>query len=314
MKFFPRKTFYIARDSVIQIFKSSIVKHIITLLIILSVALLIVGPPLRKHANYATADMKKENIHTQVSKLITIPTDTVVYHLQDKQHVQMDTAQVIQEPGKDAGYLAVYNQVHRLLLASSEDLVNWEQIRVLSFTATNPTIVEAPDGGVIIGFEKWDNEYDGGYSQISLQYYQTFEDLVAGNPPAKLVDLPRKLSSCNEGTPNIYSISFLPDVNHSVIEVGFHYHLSEAIGTCLVSQADREGKGILRNFNQKLWTPHPDNSLNQLCEKAKLYACGGRDSFGYNGREFTLVEGWMIAGDWSTWRIYIMLKTSPSCL
>ena len=37
------------------------------------------------------------------------------------------------------------------------------------------------------------------------------------------VTIARTLSACNEGTPAIYSASLTPDIDHSVIDIGFHY-------------------------------------------------------------------------------------------
>ena len=62
----------------------------------------------------------------------------------------------------------------------------------------------------------------------------------------------RTLSNCNEGTPTIYSASLTPDIDHSVIDVGFHYQRN--------CDLDRRPRGRLTNFSG--WTAVADTGLD----------------------------------------------------
>src|SRR2546428_475820 len=74
----------------------------------------------------------------------------------------------------------------------------------------------------------------------------------AYNPTWGTVALNRTLSPCHEGTPNIYAATLNPDIRHSVINVGFHYHRD--------CQLDQEARGTLTNFST--WTAQADSNVN----------------------------------------------------
>ena len=62
----------------------------------------------------------------------------------------------------------------------------------------------------------------------------------------------------NEGTPNIYSVSLTPDIDHSIIDVGFHYQRN--------CDVDRQARGRLTNFTT--WTAAPDPGADDLLTAA----------------------------------------------
>lgn len=281
-----------------RLLRNSFFLNVLIFVIVMSSAMLVVGLPTGR----PYSDPVSKIPISEVEQLLSIPDENIQYHLVDNYGVSMDTLKVIADPRE--GYLAVYSNVQTVLLGWSSNLFDWDEVKVISTRGTNPTIARAPapDGGMIIGYEKW---LSAGSSELSFQYYRDIDSLIGSDPPDRSIDIPRSLSPCNEGTPNIYSVNFSPDVEHSVIDVGFHFHLPDGSGTCVTSQADREGRGILRNFHGWVKKPHPDKSLNNLCSNAKLYTCGGRDAFIYKGKQYVLVEGWMQQNNWSAWRIYL---------
>jgi hypothetical protein len=116
--------------------------------------------------------------------------------------------------------------------------------------------------------------------------------------------LNRTLSSCNEGTPNIYAATLNPDVNHSIINVGFHY-----FSGCNV---DRQATGTLTNFST--WKVQTDSNLNTLFTNLGTINgnVGDRDAFFYQGRPYSLVEAQSTRNDFGSWRPYLFDRTSNS--
>jgi hypothetical protein len=111
--------------------------------------------------------------------------------------------------------------------------------------------------------------------------------------------LNRTLSPCHEGTPNIYAATLNPDIRHSVINVGFHYHRD--------CQLDQEARGTLTNFST--WTAQADSNVNALFANYKSGEIkghvGDRDAFFYEGRPYSLVEAQTSKDDFKTWRPYL---------
>ena len=99
--------------------------------------------------------------------------------------------------------------------------------------------------------------------------------------------IPRSLSGCNEGTPNIYSVSLTPDIDHSIIDVGFHYQRN--------CDVDRQARGRLTNFTT--WTAAPDPGADDLLIAAVAAQgravngnIGDRDTAVFDNTRYTLHE------------------------
>ena len=58
------------------------------------------------------------------------------------------------------------------------------------------------------------NNQAGSGGQIRFRHYANLSALLAGTFEREQT-IPRTLSACNEGTPNIYSVSLTPDIDHS---------------------------------------------------------------------------------------------------
>jgi hypothetical protein len=112
----------------------------------------------------------------------------------------------------------------------------------------------------------------------------------------------RTLSSCHEGTPSIYSASLIPDIDHSVIDVGFHYQRG--------CDLDRQARGRLTNFTG--WTAVADTGLDAAITAAAAAQgqrvngnIGDRDTVGYDNGRYSLHEVQYRKGDFGTWRVYL---------
>jgi len=106
----------------------------------------------------------------------------------------------------------------------------------------------------------------------------------------------------NEGTPNIYSVSLTPDIDHSIIDVGFHYQRN--------CDLDRQVRGRLTNFTT--WTAGADAGADDLLTAAA--AAHGRvvngnledrDGAVFDNTRHTVHEVQYVKGDFGSWRLYL---------
>lgn len=217
----------------------------------------------------------------------------------DAGHV-MDTVKIIQD--RTGGYLAVSHFMHtdghfRVNLATSTDLLNWHWVRELAGSntgpASQPTIAEAPNGGFVLGWEQ--EQPGGGNNHLAFRYFASRADLLAGKV-SRSYDASRRLSSCAEGTPNIYSITLSPDIDHSTIDIGGHFWWN--------CDRDRQQRGRLTNFSS--WStaaqPNVDNALLYWGVGGNI---GDRDQTVFSSYSFGLIEGQYTKGDFGSWRTFV---------
>jgi hypothetical protein len=217
----------------------------------------------------------------------------------DAGHV-MDTVKIIQDT--TGGYLAVSHHMaadghFRVNLATSTDLLTWHWVRELAGSntgpASQPTIAQASNGGFVLAWEQ--EKPGGGDNHLAFRYFANRADLLAGQV-SRSFDAPRSLSSCAEGTPNIYGITLSPDIDHSTIDLGGHYW-----SNC---DRDRQQRGRLTNFNS--WTttaqPNYDNALLYWGVGGNI---GDRDQAYFRGYSFGLIEGQYTKGDFGSWRTFV---------
>jgi hypothetical protein len=213
------------------------------------------------------------------------------YDAKDSAGRTMDTAKIIQDPA--GGYLAVYHTyvdgLVRASVASSSDLLTWTFRRELARDASQPHIVALPNGAYLIAWEQEPGNH------VAFRYYATRSALFGGTA-ARSFDAPRQLSSCAEGTPNIYSVTLSPDIDHSTIDVGGHYFWN--------CDRDRQLRGTLRNFNS--WTaqaqPGFDNALLHWGVGGNI---GDRDALRFKSFSFGVIEGQYVKGDFGSWRTFV---------
>lgn len=209
----------------------------------------------------------------------------------------MDTVKIIANPS--GGYLSVYHTGDIVRLATSSDLLNWTFKVTLDPQATQPTIQALSTGGFLTAVEYNDQVGSGG--KLRLRHYPSETALYSGSFDREIT-LARTLSACNEGTPNFYSVSLTPDIDNSVIVMGFHYHKN-----CSV---DRQASGTLTNFTS--WTSMAEAALDQTLKNATYVVgqsvggnIGDRDQMSYDGQLYNLHEVQYIKNDFGSWRTYL---------
>jgi len=239
-----------------------------------------------------------------IGLIADVPAATSCYGIRDDLGRTMDTLKVIESPG--GGYLAVYHigtghggfAVH---LATSSDLMSWTHRALLDEPASQPTIASTPEGGFLVVVEAGGG---GRPAWLRFKYYPSLRRLLAADA-ARVFDAPHVVAPAGrlaEGTPNVYQVTFEPDVDHSTIIAGFHYLRPGR----LVRQGDvdRQARGTLAGFRH--WTagrePHLDAAVQAWAVTGNI---GGRDEMHWRARPYTLIEGQFRKRDWRSWRIYL---------
>ena len=213
------------------------------------------------------------------------------YSAHDDRGHSMDCVKIIKRTDNE-DFIGVYhtyvNNTPRVNLALSTDLLNWTWLRELAYLGSQPSIAVPSDQpqGYILAWEQEPNNH------LQFAFYATWSDLQAG-VFQKSYAVPRSLSRCAEGTPNIYG---QPTLNN--IDIGFHFYQN--------CEVDRQARATLKNFN--LWTqirkqPTVDNALIQHGVQGNI---GDRDALlNYNGFAFTVIEGQYRPKDFGTWRVFV---------
>ena len=232
------------------------------------------------------------------------------YSAHDDKNCGLDTIKIIENPL--GGYLGVYHSyiggIFYVRLAESSDLLNWSYIKTIDAHASQPTIAKAPNDAYIVAFEK----ENSSSSHLKVCYYSNLSALIDANGlPSFTLDLPMTLSSANEGTPNIYTIT----IQNSVLNItmGFHYNN-------LTANADEVAIGWLTvsliNATNWRWQTKPMKGYtgklrDEFYVKGNI---GDRDFGQIFGMEFTLQEGNLkerVPGtDWTAWRIFLYNHSS----
>ena len=219
------------------------------------------------------------------------------YRLTDSAGNTMDTVKIITNPA--GGYLGVYHTGNTVNLAVSTDLLDWEFRRTLDAQATQPTICALATGGYLTAVEYNDQARSGGL--LRLRHYANLSALLAGAFDRERT-LRRSLSRCNEGTPNFHSVTLTPDIDHSTIDLGFHYQRK--------CDLDRQGRGRLTDFTR--WTAAEDHAADSLLTaaagiqgRAVKGNIGGRDIAVFDSIGYTLYEVQYVKGDFGSWRLYL---------
>jgi hypothetical protein len=222
------------------------------------------------------------------------------YNTRDDAGHVMDTVKIIQDT--TGSYLAVSHHLapdghFRVNLATSTDLLTWHWERELAGSntgpASQPTIAQASNGGFVLAWEQ--EKAGGGDNHLAFRYFANRADLLAGRT-SRSFDAPRRLSTCAEGTPNIYKITLSPDIDHSTIDLGGHYWWN--------CDRDRQQRGTLTNFSS--WTtsaqPNFDNALLHWGVGGNI---GDRDQVAFRTFSFGLIEGQFTKGDFGSWRTFV---------
>ena len=156
-----------------------------------------------------------------------------------------------------------------------------------------------PTGGFLTAAEF--NDLAGSGGLLRVRHYSNLSALLAGTVNRERT-IPRSLSGCNEGTPNLYSVSLTPDIDHSIIDVGFHFQRN--------CDLDRQARGRLTNFTA--WTAAADIGADgRLTSAAAVKGrvvngnIGDRDTAMFDNTRYTLYEVQYAKGDFGSWRLYL---------
>ncbi len=209
------------------------------------------------------------------------------YGVTDDRGQVLDAVKII-SASETGGFIGVYHTFREAAgtfdvhLATSSNLLDWTWRVRLADQASQPTIKPASDGGYVVA---WEQEPP---NHLRFAYYPTWTDLLAG-AAQKTLDAPLSLSTCAEGTPNLYSAS------RTFLDVGFHFY-----DDC---DLDRQAHGTT---DWTAWAAAERPSLEQSVRTLGVMGgVGDRDIISFRGFDFTLIEGQVIKGDWSTWRVFL---------
>ena len=218
------------------------------------------------------------------------------YGTRDNLGNSMDALKVVKSPF--GGYLGVYHSVadgrSTVRVASSVDLLNWRFQATLADNGSQPTIHRLARGASLVAYES--HVTCGGPGRcLALRYYATESALLSGAASRRLV-LPRTLSACAEGTPNVFSAT----ADLSSIDLGFHYSRD--------CDVDRQARGTLRNFDPTTWGPVATPNIDEAIFAGGASPDGDvrdRDGNAYDGAFHRLYEGQLAAV--SAWRNFLMV-------
>ncbi|GHJ39383.1 hypothetical protein [Streptomyces sp. TS71-3] len=219
-------------------------------------------------------------------------SDAHHYQAKDSAGNGMDAAKVIQDG--TGRYLAVYHSLRpdgrfHAFLATSTDLMSWTLAHDFGPGASQPTIKALTNGGYVMA---WEQDPD---NHVAVRYYASRNDLLSGTA-SRSFDAPQTLSDCAEGTPNIYSVSLHPDIDHSTIDIGGHFYSG--------CDVDRQMRATLTDFAS--WSaaaqPNVDNALLHWGVKGNI---GDRDALTFRGFPYGMFEGQYVKGDFGSWRTFV---------
>jgi fibronectin type 3 domain-containing protein len=190
----------------------------------------------------------------------------------------------------EAGIFNVY-------LSTSTDLMHWTSVRRLDSNASQPTLAPDGNGGWLFADEVT-KSIGGNY--LRFRHYPTTEALMNGTYDRQF-EPPNTLSAPGgaQGTPDFSAVSLAPDIDHSVIHVGFHYF----------DGRDLQATATLTNFSE--WSPRPRADLD-----AKFVGASGnvgdRDFFAFQGHAYAMHEAQLRADDWGAWRVWLRDRRDDS--
>ncbi|MFZ8999172.1 MAG: hypothetical protein ACO3D0_12470, partial [Ilumatobacteraceae bacterium] len=169
-------------------------------------------------------------------------------------------------------------------LATSDDLFTWEERQDYSVGGSQPSVARTPGGRYVLA---WEQEPDPIH--LSLIEFATWDDLVTEGAIPRFLDLPVTTPGCGEGTPDITNAT-----DHRV-DLTFHYHAG--------CDRDRQASG---STDWTDWHADPDPDLDAALEAAGVAGhIGDRTSFTFRDRNFVVIEGETVPGDWASWRLFL---------
>jgi hypothetical protein len=241
-------------------------------------------PSLRSSAHVEAAPRSGASVSWLARAIENVDIATPTFGLRDSAGVPMDALKVVEYP---RGYLGVYHsstpQSFAVRVATSTDLRTWTYRTQLDANASQPTLAVLSDSGYVLAVEADNGGRAGpGRRWLRFRHYTDWQELLSARPD-RTFNAPHTLTAAArgaEGTPNIYSATIERNIDHSDIEVGFHF---------LTRGVDREARGVLTNFSS--WATRHDNGLDRALAAIGMDGKhGDRDSVEIGARLFTIVE------------------------
>lgn len=257
------------------------------------------------------------------------------YGAKDDRGASLDGLKVLQVDGTNIGLYHALGQDGRfnVYVATSDDLITWKRRATIDAGASQPTIALAPNGGLVVAYEKVSLIELGPLDALSdtlesvvgpildrptdrirvrFRYYRTVDALLHGQF-AREFTAPRRLSPTAEGTPSITKVKQRKGlISRSRIEVSLHYFADlDGDGK---PDADRLATAVLTNFFQ--WQARPAPQLDDAIMDAPFLHSGftqpprgnigDRDQIILDGVRLELQEAQYVAGDYSSWRPFLI--------
>jgi hypothetical protein len=254
------------------------------------------------HHLLMTGSLRKIQSLTEILENVSAATSR--YGTRDDVGHSMDTLKIIEGP--EGNYLGVYHVFtgtrFTVRVATSVDLLEWQHRGVLDDDASQPTIAALPTGGFLVALEAGGA---GRPSWLRLRHYAGLSELLAADAD-RTVNIPHTLvpdGRLAEGTPSIHSAVLRPDLDRSVIDIGFHYFRD--------GDVDRQARGRLTDFRR--WEARRQRHLDSAVESCGVSGnIGDRDHVRWQGRELDVIEGQLRKGDWSSWRVFLYDRSARS--
>lgn len=230
----------------------------------------------------------------------------IEYAARDDRGAPLDVLDPISDPA--GGYLGVYHRMvpgtrgeasYEVLLAHSADLMQWRRLRVLdSSGASMPALCAVPGAhGFLLAYEKLAGPGDGHV--VRVQWYRSRADLLGGQPTAG-IDLPRRFSPYNNGTPAFLGVRWGGSPGRSVIKLSFHYELSDGGSP----GPDREAVGVLLGFRH--WLARRDTAVDALIDQTGLRGSHGDErQFQYGGASWRVYEANPTVAGFGSWHVLL---------
>jgi len=249
----------------------------------------------------------------QLARLIgRLPCGRVVFDARDSSDHPLGVLDPIDDPA--GGYLGVYGYGAppqpgsgptdlRVVLGRSGDLLHWRQLTVLDpDQASMPALIAVPAGGFLLAYEK--GQHGERRHFIRLRYYRSRAALLHNRFAAQL-DLPRRLSAYNNGTPSFLSVAWPGRLGQSVIRLAFHYQPSRNG----IPLPDREAIGTVRGW--RTWSAHPDLGVDGLLTRSGFAGNhGDQRQFGLSGALWRIYEAQRVPRDFATWSLVVLSPPS----
>jgi hypothetical protein len=222
----------------------------------------------------------------------------------------MDALDIIVNPyGAGRSYLGVYHinigqGRFALRLATSPDLTTWRKIADLDATRGGMGTLRAlPDGGFLLAYEAQrqaaaDTTVD---SNVRLRYYRDAASLASGVATEQKT-LPHRLSTTNEGTPNLRTVVWRGSLSSSLIRLGFHY-LDHGSRNHRTLPVDRQARGTL---DAGRWSVVAERRIDRAMSQMGFHGNhGGRRDFTVGGRTWRIYEAQQRVNAGESWRLLL---------